>query len=225
MASGDNAPALDIENTPYGYQYAAMRQGPQLDDGRKTHSIRVTPVIMPVCRIIPLREYQFFVYEVPQDDEKTSTYIIAHGPKPFDRVKMKAVLGLDNDKLWRESDCEYRATEENRWFQDRERINETWSGLAGLVPEDSSISVSMGAIVERQKEVLVAADAAVVRLRERLLDNLRRFQAGEEPLGLSIADYSRVRSLPDTNVPEDERWQDLLVHNLGTSSKPVRERA
>lgn len=223
MASGDNAPSLDIENTPYGYHYAALRQGPQLDDGRKTHSIRATPVIMPVCRIIPLREYQFFVFEVPQDDAKTSTYIIAHGPKPFDRTKMKAVLGLDNERLWRENDCDYRATEDNRWFQERERINETWSGLAGLIPEDSSISVSMGAIAERHKETLVAADAAVVRLRDRLLDNLRRFQAGEEPLGLSIEDYTRVRSLPDTNVPADQRWQELLPGNMGSGEKRIYE--
>lgn len=130
LANGDNAPMLEIENTPYGYQYGARRKGPKLEDGRDTWSVRATPVIMPTCRIIPLREYQFFVFEVPQDDHKTSTYLVAHGPRPFDRAKMRAVLGLDNEKLWSERDCEYRATEDNNWFQDRGRIDETWSGLA-----------------------------------------------------------------------------------------------
>lgn len=222
LATGDNAPALEIENTPYGYQYGAKRKGPTLDDGRETWSVRVTPVIMPTCRIIPLREYQFFVFEVPQDDHKTSTYLIAHGPKPFDRAKMREVLGLNDEKLWKEGDFEYRATQENRWFQDRSRIEETWSGLAGLIPEDSTISVSMGPIVERDKEILVAADAAVVRLRERLLENIRRHERGEEPLGLSISDYSKVRSLADTNVPVGEKWQSHLPHNMGpVLSTPV----
>lgn len=223
MASGDNAPDIEIENTEYGYHYAAKREGPEID-GKPTHSIRVTAVMMPTGRIIPLREYQFFVFEVPQDDEKTSTYIIAHGPKPFDRDKMRAVLGLDDARLWKENDCEYRATPENLFFQDRGRIDETWSGLAGLVPEDSSISASMGPIVERNKEVLVAADAAVVRLRERLLANLKRHAAGDEPIGLHIADYRKVRSLADTNVPQDERWQDLLPGNMSLA-KPNYEPA
>lgn len=94
-----------------------------------------------------------------------------------------------------------------------------WSGLSGLVPEDASIGVSMGPIVERHKEMLVAGDAAVVRLRERLLDSLRRHEAGQDPLGLTIADYSKVRSLADTNVPDGERWQSLLPHNLGPSEE------
>jgi phthalate 4,5-dioxygenase oxygenase subunit len=219
LATGDNSPAIDIENTPYGYHYAAKRQGPVLDDGTDTHSVRVTAVIFPTCRIIPLTQYQFFVFEVPQDDVKTSTYIIAHGPKPFDRAKMRAVLGLDNKRLWNESDCEYLATAENRFGQDLSRMNETWSGLAGLVPEDASIGVSMGPIVERHKEVLVAADAAVVRLRARFLESMRLMEAGQDPIGVQIPDYSKVRSLADTNMPKDARWQDHLPGNMSPSAK------
>jgi phthalate 4,5-dioxygenase oxygenase subunit len=216
LAVGDNAPLMDIENTPYGYHYAAKREGSPLADGTGTYSIRVTPVIFPTGRIIPITQYQFFVFEVPQDDFKTSTYIVAHGPKPFDRDKMRAVLGLDNTRLWNEGDCEYLATPENRFCQDLSRMNETWSGLAGLVPEDASIGVSMGPIVERHKETLVAADAAVVRLRVRLLESIRLSEAGEDPLGLAIPDYSKVRSLADTAIPKTGRWQDLLPDNMGS---------
>ena len=216
LAVGDNAPTLDLENTPYGYHYAAKRKGPPLADGTPTDSVRVTAVVLPTARIIPLAQYQFFVFEVPQNDHHTSTYIIAHGPRAFDRAKMRAVLGLDNERRWSEKDCEYRATPDNRYGQNIARMSETWSGLAGLVPEDASIGVSMGPIVERHKEVLVAADSAVVRLRNRLLDSVRLYQAGKDPLGVNIEDYSKVRSLADTNVREDERWQDLLPNNMGT---------
>ncbi len=217
MAVGDNAPDIDLENTPYGFHYAARRDGPVLDDGTTTDSVRVTAVILPTGRIIPIAQYQFFIFEVPQDDFKTSTYIVAHGPKPFDRAKMRVVLGLNNEKLWTERDSEYLATPENRFGQDVSRMGETWSGLEGLVPEDASIGVSMGPIVERHKEMLVAADSAVVRLRNRLLDSLKLHGAGKNPLGLSITDYSKVRSLADTNVAKGKRWQELLPDNLGNT--------
>ncbi len=223
LAVGDNAPLIDIENTPYGYHYAAKREGPALADGTSAHSVRVTAVIFPTCRIIPLAHYQFFVFEVPQSDERTSTYFVAHGPKPFDRAKMLGVLGLDKPRLWNEADCDYRVGPENRYGQDRAKMGEVWSGLGGLIPEDASIGASMEPIVERHKEVLVAADAAVARLRSRLLESVRRHEAGGEPFGLSIADYSKVRSLADTHIAAGGRWQDFLPHNLGPGPKqPAR---
>jgi phthalate 4,5-dioxygenase oxygenase subunit len=221
LAVGDNAPTFELENTPYGFHYAAKRRGPMLPDGSVTDSVRVTAVILPTGRVIPLAQYQFFVFEVPQDDVKTSTYIIAHGPKPFDRAKMRDVLGLNNEKLWTEKDCEYLATQDNRFGQDIGRMNETWSGLAGLIPEDASIGVSMGPIVERHKEMLVAADSAVVRLRARMLDSVRLHMAGKDPLGVTIADYSKVRSLADTNLKKGERWQALLPNNMGQGRRPI----
>jgi phthalate 4,5-dioxygenase len=217
LAVDDNAPDIEIENTEYGYHYAAKRNGPRTDKG-ETKSVRVTAVILPTCRIIPLTRYQFFVFEVPQNDLRTSTYIIAHGPQSFDREKMRGVLGLDNERLWNEKDCEYRATEDNLFGQDRSKMDVAWSGLSGLVPEDASIGVSMGPIVERHKEMLVAADAAVVRLRQRLLESVRRHEAGQDPFGVNIADYSKVRSLADTNIAAGEHWQDLLPHNMSLAT-------
>ncbi|MDB5534012.1 MAG: hypothetical protein JWO28_2327, partial [Hyphomicrobiales bacterium] len=215
------APDLEIENTEFGFHYAAQRQGPPLADGTPTLSTRVSAIFMPTGRIIPLAQYQFFLFEVPADDYWTNTFLICHGPKPFDRAKQKSVLGLDNEKLWNERDCIYQATPDNLYCQDRSQMDVTWSGLTGLAPEDASISVSMGPIVDRENETLVAADAAVVRLRDRVLENLRRVEAGEEPMGLSIADYSKVRSFPDTNVPKGERWQDLVPDNLGLGGKKL----
>jgi phthalate 4,5-dioxygenase len=219
LAVDDNAPDIEIEDTEYGYHYAAKRAGPRTDDGAETSSVRVTAVILPTCRIIPLARYQFFVFEVPQSDVRTSTYIIAHGPQPFERKKMLAVLGLDNERLWNEKDCDYRASEDNLFGQERSKMDLAWSGLTGLVPEDASIGVSMGPVVERHKEMLVAADAAVVRLRQRLLDSLRRHESGLDPFGLNIEDYSKVRSLADTNLSAGERWHDLLPHNMSLARK------
>jgi hypothetical protein len=48
---------------------------------------------------------------------------------------------------------------------------------------------------------------------------VRRHEAGQDPFGLAIENYSKVRSLADTNVPVGERWQDLLPNNMSLSTK------
>ena len=221
LAVGDNAPDVEIENTPLWLSLRRRRAGPKTADGRPTHSTRVTAVILPTGRIIPITQYQFFVFEVPQDDYRTSTFIVAHGPKPFDRAKMKSVLGLDNPKLWNEHDCEYLATRQNRYGQDLSRMGETWSGLPGLLPEDASIGVSMTPIVERHKELLVAADAAVVRLRHRLLESRA---AARERSGAARRIHRRLLQGAQPRghqIPAGEPWQKYLPHNLGTGKRSM----
>jgi phthalate 4,5-dioxygenase oxygenase subunit len=76
------------------------------------------------------------------------------------------------------------------------------------------LTVSMGPIVDRTKEHVVAADRAVLHLRARLLESVRRHEDGLDPIGLDIVDYTRVRSLPDTTIPVDEAWQSLVPGNV-----------
>ena len=219
LSVGDNAPILEVENTPYGYQYVAKRRTDRDASGHERYSVRVTPVIFPTGRIIPAPSFQFYVFEVPQDDHKTSTYLVCHGEKPVDREDIKRIMGLDNPRFWREEDCEFRASWDDRLGQDRSRMDEDWSGFAGIEQEDAIIAVSMGPIVERHKEVLVAADMAVVRLRERLLESVRLNEAGKDPLGLSIADFSPVKALADTVIGHNERWQDHVPGNMGQKGR------
>ncbi len=220
LSVGDNAPVLEVENTPYGYHYAAKRQGPTGEDGKTTYSVRVTPVIFPTVRIIPAPAFQFYVFEVPQDDYKTSTYLICHGQKPVNRDDIKRILGIDDERFWREDDCEFRASWDNNLGQDRAAMkSDDWSGFSGIEQEDAIIAISMGAIVERHKETLVAADMAVVRLRERLLESLRQNEAGKDPFGIAIADYTPVQALVDTVIADNERWQDHVPANQGTSQR------
>ena len=72
------------------------------------------------------------------------------------------------------------------------KMKTNWTGLRGLEQEDAVISLSMGPIFDRSKEHLVAADRAVMRLRRRILDNIKLVQNGEEPLGVNLADLSTV---------------------------------
>ena len=216
MAVEDHAPVLDIVDTEYGYHYAAKRRGPVDENGDESFSVRVTPVIFPTGRIIPApNTFQYFLFEVPQNDHVTSTYIVCHGQKKADRHGVKAILGLNDERFWREEDCLFRASwEVNRMNQDRHRMNTSFAGFSGIEQEDAVLAVSMGPIVDRTKEHMVPADRAVVHLRARLLESIRRAAEGGDPIGLRVEDFSGVHSLIDTTVRKNESWQRLLPGNM-----------
>lgn len=212
MAVDDHAPALEIVDTDYGYIYAAKRKGPEQPDGKDSHSVRVTPVIFPTGRIIPAPgSFQYFLFEVPQNDGVTSTYVICHGQERCDREGVIKILGLHDERFWSARDSRFRASwEDNRMNQDRHRMNKSFTGFSGIEQEDAVLAVSMGPIVNRAKEHLVPADRAVVHLRSRLKESVRRVQAGEDPIGVGYGDYVHVVSLVDTTVRQGERWLDLV---------------
>ena len=223
LASGDNAPTLDVEDTAFGFHYAAKRQGPPAEDGTPTHSIRITPAILPVTRIIPAPAFQFFVFEVPQSDTVTSTYIVAHGPKPIDRAEIIRIMGL-KEPFWNDETCDFRASWANGLGQDRSRMATDWTGFDGIEQEDAILAISMGPILDRSKEHMVAADRAVIHLRARLLESVRRHEEGQNPIAHGI-DLAGIRSLPDTVIAPDDRWQDLVPGNVRASATAVAEEA
>lgn len=67
---------------------------------------------------------------------------------------------------------------------------------------------------------MVAADRAVMHLRARLLESVRRNEAGEDPIGLGVH-YTTVRALTDTTVPVGDRWQDLVPGNIDSLPAPA----
>jgi len=128
-------------------------------------------------------------------------------------------MGLADERFWNDTDCNFRVGWDDRLGQDRRHLDRNFSGFAGIEQEDAVIAVSMGPIVDRSKEYLVPSDAAVIRLRKRLLESVRLNEAGKEPLGLAIESYSTVRARAETILTEGERWQDLVSGNTAT---PVR---
>jgi phthalate 4,5-dioxygenase oxygenase subunit len=205
-----------VEDADYGYYYAAKRAGKPLADGTQTHSIRVTAVIFPTGRIIPAPgSFHYYLLEVPQDDENTATYMICHGLERADHDAVVEIMGLHDSRFWNEEDCVFRATWAEHMWQDRARMDagQSFAGFSGIEQEDMVLALSMGPIVDRSREHLVPADRAVVHLRRRLLESVRRVEAGGDPIGISITDYSKVAPLIDTTLPTSARWQDLLPHN------------
>jgi phthalate 4,5-dioxygenase len=218
LAVWDNTPDLEIEDTDFGFLCAALRRGSAADDGSPTFAVRVTPVILPVLRIIPAaNSFQFFTFEVPMSDTQTGTYIVAYGPAPLDRNEIIRTLGLDDERFWNDEDCTFRASWANGLGQDRDLMATNWTGYTGIEQEDAVLALSMGPIVDRRKEHMVAADHGVIHLRARLLESVRRNENGEPPIGLDRDDHTTIRSLHDTTIGSDRAWRPLVADAPATS--------
>jgi phthalate 4,5-dioxygenase len=210
----DQMPTLEVEDTPYGFHYAAIRAAVENPDDPDVRFVRVVPVMMPGMRMIPQKTYTFTVFETPDDDNSTSTFFVIQQTdgNPVNRRQHLTAMGLDDERFWTEDQPDFQAAWDDRFGQDRERMHESWTGFRGQQIEDAIVSISCAPYSDRTKEHLVAADHAVTRLRRRLLDCIRLVEAGEAPLGVHIADMSVVTG-GTMNIAATDRWQDLTPKN------------
>ena len=211
LATGDLAPELVVEDTEFGFHYAAMRELPARDGVRPAeHNVRVVPVIMPTARVIPAPAMQYLIFEIPVNDTRTVTFgaTYRHDGGPIDKHKLNELGGRNQPDLLCPQTYEYLGTWANVFGQRRETMQEDWSGIKGVAMEDMAISMSQGAIADRSKEVLVAADKAVVRARRQLLESAKRVAAGGDPIGVGV-DVSHIVAV-DENLPREARWQQLV---------------
>jgi hypothetical protein len=105
-------------------------------------------------------------------------------------------------------------TRENDWLIDREvQRNKTYTGIKGVNTQDLAVQESMGPIVDRSREHLGASDQAVIACRRILLDVLRDFERGVEPLGVDPKTYCNVRAA-DIVIAKDCRWQEIADQSV-----------
>lgn len=204
----DTAPQFEIEDTWFGYHYAATRTVGDDRGGADMRNVRIVPAIMPSGRIIPGPVNDFFVWETPDDDYSTSTFVVGYSKAPLDRDYLLRILGLHDPRFYDAKTGDFLVSWDNGFLQDRAGMKTNWTGFQGIEVEDAVTALSYGPIFDRSKENLVTADMAVVRLRRRLLENLRRLNNGETPMGVDVADMTMVAA-PAVDVPAQSAWQDL----------------
>ena len=214
--SEDQSPRLEAEDTAYGFRYAAIRK--PIENPETTKYVRVTLFAAPSTAFIPPPlnpdlpvHTQIFV---PMDSKTTMLFDVfyAQNDTPVDQAELRrslhAQVGVDLDERG------FRfAKRENRWNQDRVAMKDgSWTGILGFQNQDIAAQESMGRIVDRSQEHLGTSDVAVIRMRRRLLETVRRSQAGEPLVGLEhpVA-YERMAS-EQRVIPIDEAWQHVGAH-------------
>ncbi|GAC1414607.1 MAG: Rieske 2Fe-2S domain-containing protein [Candidatus Velthaea sp.] len=216
--SSDTSPRLEAQDEPYGFRYAAIRR-PNVNPDT-TKYVRVTQFIMPFTALIPRplqREKpahaQIFV---PIDDTHTMFYgvFFSQNGEPVDetaeRRKHHTVPGVDLDRNW------FRLANVDNWFhQDREAMkNGSYTGIKGFSNQDMACQESMGTTVDRTQEHLGTSDVAVIRMRRRMQEALRRFELGEPLIGADNS-FAYERLVADQRVIGiDEPWQSVGAHEI-----------
>lgn len=211
--SEDTSPKLEAENTSYGFRYAAIRK--PVIDPEKFRYVRVTLFILPFFSYIPRsldrNEPAHFQIFVPVDDTHTIFFgvFFSQNGNPVDtegtRARIHVVPGIDLDENWHK-----KRRVENRYFQDRLAMKlGDFTGISGFTNQDMAMQESMGPIADRTKEHLGTSDIAIIRMRKRMLESVRKFMNGERPIGLDteIA-YDKLRS-EQKLIPVETPWQSV----------------
>jgi hypothetical protein len=148
---------------------------------------------------------------VPVDDERTIFYGIffSQDGSVVDEAAVRAdhhtVPGVDLDRNW------YKLATLDNWFnQDRVAMkNGSFTGINGFSNQDMALQESMGPIVDRTQEHLGTSDIAIIRMRKRMLEAVRKFQNGEPLIGLTPGmPYDKIRS-EQLVVPIEQPWQSV----------------
>jgi phthalate 4,5-dioxygenase oxygenase subunit len=198
----DNAPVLRVEDTNFGFHYAAIRRA---KEGEGKFYVRITPYIMP---FMTFPAGGTGIMRVPMDDEATAVITVNWDEgRPANPASVLARQGMDNPEVWG-ADKILRILPQNREAMAR---GESYSGIVGFNPQDGAMTMNMGnAIFDRSKEHVVPADHAILRMRRLLLETADTVAAGDDPVGVaSDVDTSKVFGTSGV-IEADEQWQSLV---------------
>ena len=107
------------------------------------------------------------------------------------------------------------ANKDNDYLMDRvaQKRGETYSGIAGFAMQDASVQESMGPIVDRSKENLVATDYGIVMMRNCLRKAVTELRdKGTQPPG-RISAHQKVRSVAVV-LPSDLNYAEACKDDL-----------
>jgi phenylpropionate dioxygenase-like ring-hydroxylating dioxygenase large terminal subunit len=216
ISFADNAPVLEVENTDFGFHYAAIRKPTSGLDSETEMYVRVMAFIMPMTAVIG----SFEVFYVPEDDTHTSWIMVYSDPAaPVHRDQVLTSFGLDRPGVLVNEVAQFFP--ENRWQQDRSRLNVSFSGLEGFGPEDAAVAMSQGLTANRTKEHLVPADIAIIRARRQLVDSVRAVSNGGDPTGLLPGRSEAVES-GEGILKVGTPWQTLVPGNVSDPGVPTK---
>ncbi len=211
-------PTYEVEDTPYGFRYGATRMPPfrvigradvKLGDLEGKKYVRTSNFVAPFHTLVPPSNHGHMMIFVPIDDETNWNYSIYYSEdRQVDPAEMadrrRSAVGPDLNP-----DGTKVRTRANHYMQDRSamRGKKHWSGIAANPNQDAAMTESMGPIYNRSAEHLGYSDVAVQHMRRRMLESVRQFVEGNDPIGMDPSiDHSEIRSHAMV-IPQHEPWQ------------------
>jgi phthalate 4,5-dioxygenase oxygenase subunit len=219
--STDKAPRLQLQQTPFGFRYAAIRR--PIANSATHDYIRITLFVAPFTVLIPPNNlYNLSILHIPQDDTNTYFYFVAWSDtgEGIDQEAWRefcgAQPGIDLDHRWRK-----RRNQDNFYLQDRKAMKlGDFTGIRGIPMQDMAMWETMGAVADRSRERLGASDLAIVEFRRIMVAAARACAAGAPAIGTSPGiERSKLRSFEGI-VPKATDWRTLNAPN--PSAEPVR---
>lgn len=210
--SNDKAPRLQIDRTPYGFRYAAIRK--PIHHADVNDYVRSTVFVAPATALIPPNNlYNVANINVPTDDTTTVFYFIAwgHPSQTPDTAEWRKFLG---QTVGEDLDHNYRPLRsiENSFWQDRKAMKDgNFTGIKGFPNQDVAMWCTMGPIADRTADHLGASDIAVVEFRKQMLKAVNTFQESGIAIGSGSEAIPRHICSFQTMVPKGTDWR---LHNV-----------
>ncbi|MDE3206574.1 MAG: aromatic ring-hydroxylating dioxygenase subunit alpha [Acidobacteriota bacterium] len=206
----DLRPHFEVVENDGGLFVAARRNA---DEGN--YYWRVTPWVMPNFTMVPPRGDHpvHGHFWIPIDDENCWVFTFDYHPtRPLTQAERQAMIdghGVHNEYV--PGTYRPRANKDNDYLMDRDaqRRGDSFSGVKGIAVQDASVQESMGPIVDRSKERLVATDAGIMKARHMLRNAaLALRNEGTVPPGVDPA-HHRVRSFAIV-LPREQPFTDVV---------------
>ena len=206
--STDKAPRMQVQRTPYGFRYAALRRPIQ---NAATHDyVRSTVFVAPATALIPPNNlYNVANINVPMDDTNTAFYFIAWGQAAQTpetetwRKFLRQTVGVDLGEDYRPL-----RTLDNKFWQDRQAMKAgNFTGISGFPNQDVAMWLTMGPIADRSNDRLGASDLAIVEFRHQMLDAVKAFQQGAPAIGTGDDAVTPAVCSFQAIVPKTTDWR------------------
>ncbi len=222
--STDKAPRLQVQRTPYGFRYAALRR--PIVDSANNEYVRLTVFVAPFTVLIPPNDqYAVANVNVPIDDTHTLFLFVAWGDDPAtvpDTESWRKFLGQQRGI---DLDDEYRPLRnlDNRFWQDRAAMKAgNFTGIKGFPNQDIAMWVTMGPIADRSRDVLGASDVAIAEFRRQMVDAARDVREGRPPIGTGADRIPAGVASCQKVVPKSVDWRTLgLGDEGGAAASPA----
>jgi phenylpropionate dioxygenase-like ring-hydroxylating dioxygenase large terminal subunit len=210
----DKMPVFEVAESDGGLYIGARRNA---EDGK--YYWRITPWVMPCFTMVPPRgdHPMHGHFWIPVDDHNCWAWSYDYHPVRALTAEERAAMEDGKGVHVKYIPGTYRplANKENDYLMDREaqRQGLTYSGIEGIGMQDASLQESMGPIVDRTKENLVATDNGIIMARNRLRKAAMALkEKGIRPPVVDPA-HQKVRSAA-VILPPDQAYKDACKEDL-----------